>query len=171
MKLLPLPRRVRMRLYKSEDLGVELVCGWRQAQGPSSSPFWCNLGLSPPGEVVILNVDVMLSAGWNLQGEMYKALLWGAMNSKVKAVIASPPTRGFEPPSEFISPASYEARFEKDQEMLAKTFFLYLVAYTAMKGMEPRNCGGSSYVVQGVLEARYGCQISRGSSRSWCGLQ
>ena len=142
MKLLPLPRRVRKRLYKSETWVLNLFAGGDKRKDPLQALSGATSTQSP-GEVVILNVDVMLSAGWNLQGEMYKALLWGAMNSKVKAVIASPPTRGFEPPSEFISPASYEARFEKDQEMLAKTFFLYLVAYTAMKGMEPRIAVGA----------------------------
>ena len=70
---------------------------------------------------MVLNIDVMLSPGWNLQGELYKALLWGAMNSKVKAVIAAPPTKGFmssenRDPSDHLSP-----RYLKDIEMLTKT--------------------------------------------------
>ena len=47
------------------------------------------------GEVVVLNVDILLDEGWNLRGEAYKALLWGAMNAKVKAVVGAPPFQDY----------------------------------------------------------------------------
>ena len=148
LKLLPLPRRVRKRLHKSGTWVLNLFAGGDKRKDPLQALTGATSTQSS-GEAVVLNVDVMLSAGWNLQGEMYKALLWGAMNSKVKAVIASPPTRGFEPPGEFVTPATHETRFGKDQEMLAKTLFLYVVAYTAMEGMEPRLAVGAPVASKG----------------------
>ena len=136
LKLLPLPRRVRKRLFKSDTWVLNMFAGGDKRRDPLQALSGATSTQSA-GEAVVLNVDVMLSAGWNLQGEMYKALLWGAMNSKVKAVVASPPTRGFEPIGEFTTPASYQARCDKDREMLAKTLFLHLISYTAMKGAEP----------------------------------
>ena len=147
LKLLPLPRRVRKRLFRSETWVLNLFAGGDKRKDPLQALSGATSTQSQ-GEAVVLNVDVTLAAGWNLQGEMYKALLWGAMNSRVKAVVASPPTRGFEPPDEFTTKGSYEARFEKDQEMLAKTLFLYLVSYTANGDVEPRIAVGAPVASQ-----------------------
>ena len=35
------------------------------------------------GEVVVINVDALMDAGWNLRGDAYNALLWGAMTARV----------------------------------------------------------------------------------------
>ena len=136
LKLLPLPRRVRKRLYRSDSWVLNMFAGGNKKQDPLQALTGAT-STQFAGEVVVLNVDVTLSLGWNLQGEMYKALLWGAMNSKVKAVVASPPTRGFEPQGEFATSTSHQARHDKDKEMLAKTLFLHLIAYTTMQEAEP----------------------------------
>ncbi|OLP81882.1 putative transposon protein [Symbiodinium microadriaticum] len=106
LKLLPLPRRVRKRLFKSNNWVLNMFAGEDKSNDA-------------------------------VQGDMYKALLWGAMNAKVRAVIAAPPTGGLWPREEFVKPELHEARRNKDVEMLAKTLFLYLVSYAAAKGGEP----------------------------------
>ena len=135
LKLLPLPRRMRKRLFKSSCWVLNMFAGDKRRDpvqalaGSTSSAF--------PGEAVVVNVDAMLSAGWNLQGDIYKALLWGAMTSRVKAVIASPPTGGLKPKESSVNKDLYEARHDKDVEMIAKTFFLFLASYAASGGVEP----------------------------------
>ncbi|CAE7364775.1 RE1, partial [Symbiodinium sp. KB8] len=152
LKLLPLPRRVRKRLYRSESWVLNMFAGGDKRRDPLQALSGAT-STQFAGEVVVLNVDVTLSAGWNLKGEMYKALLWGAMNSRVKAVIAGPPTRGFEPMGEFATPASHQARCDKDKEILAKTLFLYLVSYTTMQGMEPLVSIGAPLASKGFWES------------------
>ena len=46
-----------------------------------------------PGEVVVLNVDALMDAGWNLRGDAYQALLWGAMTARVKGILGAPPSK------------------------------------------------------------------------------
>ncbi|CAE7713559.1 unnamed protein product, partial [Symbiodinium sp. KB8] len=77
-----------------------------------------------PGEAVVMNVDAMMDAGWNLQGEAYKALVWGAVNSKIKAVIGSPPSKGLEAMREGWGTNVHDARYHKELEILAKQLFL-----------------------------------------------
>ena len=84
-----------------------------------------------------MNVDAMMDAGWNLQGEAYKALVWGAVNSKIKAVIGSPPSKGLEAMREGWGTNVHDARYHKELEILAKQLFLFLLSYTANDGLEP----------------------------------
>ncbi|CAE6936887.1 GIP [Symbiodinium sp. CCMP2592] len=133
LKLLPLPRRMRKRLFKSSCWVLNMFAG--EKKGDPVQTLSGTTSSRHQGEVVVINVDVTLSLGWNLQGEVYKALLWGAMNSKVKAVVASPPISGLA--SGGMQEGDGDHRFIKDTEMVAKTLFLYLVSYTAAEGAEP----------------------------------
>ncbi|CAE7245139.1 RE2 [Symbiodinium sp. CCMP2592] len=133
LKLLPLPRRMRKRLHKSSCWVLNMFAG--EKKGDPVQALSGATSSKHRGAVVVINVDVTLSLGWNLQGEIYKALLWGAMNSKVKAVIASPPTSGLALAGNGTSEG--DLRYLKDTEMIAKELFLYLVSYTASEGAEP----------------------------------
>ena len=75
-----------------------------------------------------------MDAGWNLQGEAYKALLWGAASSKVRAVIGSPPSKGLEAMRDGWGTNVHDARYHKELEILAKQLFLFLLSYTANDG-------------------------------------
>ena len=131
LKLLPLPRRMRKRLHKSSCWVLNMFAG--EKKGDPIQALARTTSSSHQGEVVVINVDWALSPAWNLQGELYKALLWGAMNSRVKPVIASPPTGGLTDAQNTDVDGQQSLRFVKDIEMLAKTLFLYLVSYTALR--------------------------------------
>ena len=98
----------------------------------------------------MVNVDAMMDAGWNLQGEAYKALVWGAVNSKVKAVIGSPPSKGLEAMREGWGTNVHDARYHKELEILAKQLFLFLLSHTANDGMEPALAIGAPSDREGV---------------------
>ncbi|CAE7257247.1 RE1, partial [Symbiodinium sp. CCMP2592] len=150
LKLLPVPRRMRKRLLRSSCWVLNMFAG-----GKKGDPIQTFAGATSSrhrGEVVVINVDVTLSPGWNLQGELYKALLWGAMNSKVKAVISSPPVGGLSMDGVTESNGSPSHRYMKGFEMLSKTLFLYLVAYTASEGAEPSLSVGAPVDSRGFWE-------------------
>ena len=149
LKMLPVPRRVRKRLFKSRTWILNMFAGAHKKH----DPIQILSGVSSsqvPGEVVVVNVDAMMDAGWNLQGEAYKALVWGAVNSKVKAVIGSPPSKGLEAMREGWGTNVHDARYHKELEILAKQLFLFLLSYTANDGLEPALAIGAPSDREGV---------------------
>eukprot|EP00439_Symbiodinium_sp_Y106_P050510 s3369_g6.t1 len=82
-KQLPLCRRFRKRLMRSKAWVLNLY-------GRRMNPIQALNGQINPStnsEVVVVNVDVLLNGGWSMMGPAYKALLWGALSSRVKAVL------------------------------------------------------------------------------------
>ena len=149
LKMLPVPRRMRKRLYKSRAWILNMFAGTHKKHDPIQL-LSGTTSSQVSGEVVVLNVDAMMDAGWNLQGEAYKALLWGAANSKVKAVIGSPPSKGLEAMREGRGTNVHDARYHKELEVLAKQLFLFLLSYTANDGVEPALAIGAPSDREGV---------------------
>ena len=76
LKAFPLPRRTRKRLWAAEDWCVNLF------SGPASSTRVFEA--LQQDNVVVLNVDVLLSAQWDLgmAKGVYRALHWAAMKGR-----------------------------------------------------------------------------------------
>ena len=103
-------------------------------------------------EVVVINVEIPLDGGWNMRGPAYKALLWGAMTSRVRAVIGTPPAKTYHTKSKErvgyprqqrtkeepygIAGLSPGELFHVNNEtaLVARQVFLYLVAHVCSKG-------------------------------------
>ena len=151
LKKLPMPRRMRKRLFKSDVWVVNLYGGKDKRRDPlqllagaSSSQL--------PGEAVVINVDISLDDAWNMKGEVYKALLRGAMVGKVKAVVGNPPCRTLSKNEPTTTNEINEYKRIKEMELIAKQFFLHLVSYTAMEGLEPMFVFGAPSHYEGVWE-------------------
>ena len=148
LKGLPLPRRMRKRLYESDHWLLNLYSG----KPKGSDPIQALTGMknAQGKEVLVINVDVLLSDAWNMNGDVYKVFLWAAMTSKIKGVIGGPPCRTFsamrhnqvpggpEPLRSAEHPwglptlsAAQRSYAHKDTELIARQIFLYLVAQVA----------------------------------------
>ena len=77
-----------------------------------------------------------------MQGPAYKALMWGAMTSRIKAVVGSPPTKTYltntlstlEEPYGITGLSPTEAYFvNKETSLAARQMLLYLVAHACSK--------------------------------------
>ena len=149
LKTFPLPRRMRKRLYASSSWCVNLF------SGPSSSTGAFAV-LEQEGAVV-LNVDVLLSASWDLMARKgtYRALLWGAMTGRISRLLGGPPCRTFSrlrtiPREGYPGPVrtqqhpfgiaelteAEQADVNKDSSLLAKQMWLFIVA-EAERGAQP----------------------------------
>ena len=100
----------------------------------------------------MINVDISLDDAWNMKGEVYKALLRGAMVGKVKAVVGNPPCRTLSKNETTTTNEINEYKRIKEMELIAKQFFLHLVSYTAMEGLEPMFVFGAPSHYEGVWE-------------------
>ena len=107
----------------------------------------------------MINVDVLLNGGWSMMGPAYKALMWGAMSSRVKAVLGAPPAStfaskehidrpGFQRPLRSVrepyglSTLDPTQRYYVDKEttLVARQLMLYLVAHAKSEGSEVKFC-------------------------------
>ena len=136
LKKLPMPRRMRKRLFKSDVWIVNVYGGKDKRRDPLQLLAGANSS-QLPGEGVVINVDTSLDDAWNMKGEVYKALLWGAMMGKVKAIVGNPPCRTIAKNGSGTANGISEYKLNKEIELIAKQFFLHLVSYTAMEGSEP----------------------------------
>ena len=100
-------------------------------------------------EAVVINVDVLLDEGWDMQGPANKAFMWAAMTGRLVSVLGAPPCRtfsamrhkdkpGFPVPVRSsqhpyglpILTAAERSLVDKDTAMIAKQFVLYLLSVT-----------------------------------------
>ena len=149
LKKLPLPRRMRKRMLRSQAWVLNLFAGKDKKQDPIQALSGSS-STQVPGEVVVINVDTLMNAGWDLCGEAYQALVWGAMLSKVKAVIGAPPTRALEAAMEEKFNGTNDLKYGKELEIVAKQFFLYLLSFTVSEGAEPSFVFGAPTNREGV---------------------
>ncbi|CAE7767290.1 RE2 [Symbiodinium sp. CCMP2592] len=110
-------------------------------------------------EVVVVNVDVLLNGGWSMTGPAYKALMWGAMSSRVKAVLGAPPAgtfsvkrheerpgypgpvRSASEPYGLVDLNPTERYYvDKETTLVARQLMLYLVAHAKSGGHEVKFC-------------------------------
>ena len=92
LKRLPLPRRMRKRLFKSTTWILNMFGGGSKKNDPVQT-LSGSTSSRHSGEVVMINVDALMDAGWNLRGDAYNALLWGAMTARVKGILGAPPSK------------------------------------------------------------------------------
>ena len=149
LKKLPMPRRMRKRLFKSDVWIVNVYGGKDKRRDPLQLLAGANSS-QLPGEGVVINVDTSLDDAWNMKGEVYKALLWGAMMGKVKAIVGNPPCRTIAKNGSGTANGISEYKLNKEIELIAKQFFLHLVSYTAMEGSEPLFVFGAPSHYEGV---------------------
>ncbi|CAE6930701.1 GIP [Symbiodinium sp. CCMP2592] len=128
LKGLPVSRRIRKKLMRSK------------------------VNVDTNSEVVAINVEILLHGGWSMRGPAYKALMWGPMTSRVKAVIGSPPAKTYDPrpcvkekdakpwrtkedPYGITGLSPTEMYYvNKETSLTARQILLYLVAHTCSKG-------------------------------------
>ena len=158
LKQLPLCRRLRKRLMRSRAWILNLYGGKKVNADPVQA---LNGQINPATntEVVVINVDVILNGGWSMMGPAYKALMWGAMSSRVKAVLGAPPAStfaskehidrpGFQRPLRSVrepyglSTLDPTQRYYVDKEttLVARQLMLYLVAHAKSEGSEVKFC-------------------------------
>ncbi|OLP85962.1 hypothetical protein AK812_SmicGene32990 [Symbiodinium microadriaticum] len=136
LKALPVNRRV------SRAWVVNLYGGRKLKEDPVQM---LNNKISPDTntEVVVVNAEILLDGGWDVKGPAYKALMWGAMTSRIKGVIGSPPAKTYagqrplrtlEEPYGITGLNPTEAyRTNKETALAARQFLLYLVAHACSK--------------------------------------
>ena len=120
-------------------------------------------------EVVVINAELLLDGGWCMRGPAYKALMWGAMSSRIKAVIGSPPAKSYCPMRPWrtveepygitgLNPTEMYS-VNKETALAARQFLLYLVAHACSKekfvGWMMKNPGDP----EGCLEAKKGVSV------------
>ena len=151
LKKLPMPRRMRKRLFKSDVWVVNMYGG----KDKKRDPLQLLSGATSSqllGEAVVINVDIGLDDEWNMKGDVYKALLWGAMVGKVKAIVGNPPCRTIAKLHPETKGGFTGYKYNKELELIAKQLFLHLVSYTAMEGLEPLFVFGAPSHYKGVWE-------------------
>ena len=92
LKALPVNRRVRKKMMRSKAWVVNLHGGRKLKEDPIQS-LNGQVNVDTNTEVIVVNAEILLDGGWCMRGPAYKALMWGAMTSRVKAVIGCPPTK------------------------------------------------------------------------------
>ena len=165
LKRLPLPRRMRKRLFKSTTWILNMFGGGSKKNDPvqtlsGSASSHCS------GEVVVINVDALMDAGWNLRGDAYNALLWGAMTARVKGILGAPPSKEIARLGSSLADVSTSYKHWCEWELLAKQLFLYLVSFTASEGTGPAFVFGAPTDNKGVWQApmvKSFCDIARSS--------
>ncbi|CAE6958294.1 RE1 [Symbiodinium sp. CCMP2592] len=151
LKGLPVSRRIRKKLMRSKAWVLNLYGGKNLKQDPVQS-LNGQVNVDTNSEVVIINVEILLHGGWSMRGPAYKALMWGAMTSRVKAVIGSPPAKTYDPrpyvkeknakpwrtkeePYGITGLSPTEMYYvNKETSLTARQILLYLVAHTCSKG-------------------------------------
>ncbi|CAE7247999.1 unnamed protein product, partial [Symbiodinium microadriaticum] len=86
----------------------------------------------------------------NLAGEVYKAILWGAMKGKIKAIVGNPPCKTLAKDENACEDNLQRYKKERELELLAKQFFLYLASYAAKEDFEPAFVFGAPTAFQGL---------------------
>ena len=92
----PVSRRIRKRLWRSKAWVVNLY-GGRGLKQDLVQSLNGQANIDTNTEVVVVNVEILLDGGWSVRGPAYKALMWAAMTSRIKAVIGHPPRRPTTP--------------------------------------------------------------------------
>ncbi|CAE7692108.1 tilS [Symbiodinium sp. CCMP2592] len=95
LKALPVSRRIRKKLLRSRAWVLNLYGGRNLKQDPVQSVNG-QINKDTNSEVVVVNVEILLDGGWSVRGKAYKALMWAAMTSRIKAVVGTPPVKTFE---------------------------------------------------------------------------
>ena len=149
LKALPMPRRTRKRLHKS-DVWIVNLFGGSSKKGDPIQTLSGATSSKVSGEAVVINVDVLLGDEWNLAGEVYKAILWGAMKGKIKAVVGNPPCKTLAKDENVYDDNLQRYKKERELELLAKQFFLYLASYAAKEDVEPAFVFGAPTAFQGL---------------------
>ncbi|CAE7800726.1 GIP [Symbiodinium sp. CCMP2592] len=158
LKSLPLCRRLRKRLMRSKAWILNMY-GGKTAKADPVQALTGQINPRTNTEVVVVNVDVLLNGGWSMVGPAYKALMWGAMSSRVKAVLGAPPAGTFSVkrhedrpgyPSPVrstkepygLSDLNPTERYYVDKEttLVARQLMLYLVAHARSGGDEVKFC-------------------------------
>ncbi|CAE7208121.1 GIP [Symbiodinium sp. CCMP2592] len=153
LKALPVSRRIRKKLLRSRAWVLNLYGGRNLKQDPVQS---VNGQINPDtnSEVVVVNVEILLDGGWSVRGKAYKALMWAAMTSRIKAVVGTPPVKTFES-RPYVDPKGpkpwrtveepygvpglnpTEAFYvNKETSLVARQLLLYLVAHACSKGKQ-----------------------------------
>ena len=142
LKALPVNRRVRKKLMRSRAWVVNLYGGRKLKEDPVQM---LNNRVNPDTntEVVVVNAEILLDGGWDVKGPAYKALMWGAMTSRIKGVIGSPPAKtytGQRPLRTLEEPYGITGlnptevyRTNRETALAARQFLLYLVAHACSK--------------------------------------
>ena len=147
LKQLPLSRRLRKRLMKSRAWIVNMYGGTPSRSDPIQA-LNGQINLATNTEVVVVNVDVQVNGGWSMMGPAYKALMWGAMTSRVKAVLGAPPggtfsqkrcedipgypapVRSTKEPYGFVDLDPAQRYYvDKETSLVARQLMLYLIAH------------------------------------------
>ena len=142
-------RRVRKKLLRSKAWVVNLY-GGRDLKQDQLQSLNGQVNLDTNTEVVVVNVEILLDGGWSMRGPAYKALMWAAMTSRIKAVIGSPPARPEESCATTKPSTPWRTREEPygitgltpteaflvntETSLAARQVLLYLVAHACSKG-------------------------------------
>ncbi|OLP76435.1 hypothetical protein AK812_SmicGene43633 [Symbiodinium microadriaticum] len=168
LKALPLNRRLRKRLMRSKAWVVNLYGGKNLKEDPIQS-LNGQVNVDTNTEVVVINAELLLDGGWCMRGPAYKALMWGAMSSRIKAVIGTPPAKSYCPTRPWrtveepygiagLNPTEMYS-VNKETALAARQFLLYLVAHACSKekfvGWMMKNPGDPG----GSLEAKSGISV------------
>ncbi|CAE7777630.1 GIP [Symbiodinium sp. KB8] len=168
LKALPLNRRLRKRLMRSKAWVVNLYGGKGLKEDPVQS-LNGQVNVDTNTEVVVINAELLLDGGWCMRGPAYKALMWGAMSSRIKAVIGTPPAKSYCPTRPWrtveepygitgLNPTEMYS-VNKETALAARQFLLYLVAHACSKekfvGWMMKNPGDPG----GSLEAKSGISV------------
>ena len=147
----PVSRRIRKRLWRSKAWVVNLYGGRGLKQDPVQS-LNGQANIDTNTEVVVVNVEILLDGGWSVRGPAYKALMWAAMTSRIKAVIGTPPAKTYHTKAKerVSSQAQLRTKEEpygitglspneifhvnKETALAARQVFLYLIAHACSKG-------------------------------------
>ncbi|CAE7777535.1 RE1 [Symbiodinium sp. CCMP2592] len=153
LKALPVSRRIRKKLLRSRAWVLNLYGGRNLKQDPVQS-LNGQINKDTNTEVVVVNAEILLDGGWSVRGKAYKAMMWAAMTSRIKAVIGTPPVKTFEsrPYVDSKEPKPRRTAEEpygvtglnpteifyvnKETSLVARQFLLYLVAHACSKGKQ-----------------------------------
>ena len=151
LKGLPVSRRIRKRLWRSKAWVVNLY-GGRGLKQDLVQSLNGQANIDTNTEVVVVNVEILLDGGWSVRGPAYKALMWAAMTSRIKAVIGAPPAKTYHTKAKerVSSQAQLRTKEEpygitglspneifhvnKETALAARQVFLYLIAHACSKG-------------------------------------
>ena len=138
LKALPVNRRVRKKMMRSKVWVVNLHGGRKLKEDPIQS-LNGQVNVDTNTDVIVINAEILLDGGWCMRGPAYKALMWGAMTSRVKAVIGCPPAKTYghsrpsrtgEEPYGITGLSPTEMYFvNKETTLAARQYLLYLVAH------------------------------------------
>ena len=141
LKALPVNRRVRKKMMRSKAWVVNLYGGSKLKEDPVQS-LNGQVNVDTNSDVLVVNADILLDGGWSMRGPAYKALMWGAMTSRIKAVIGGPPAKTYstktlrtaEEPYGITGLSPTETYVvNRETGLAARQMLIYLVAHACSK--------------------------------------